>query len=106
MTTRLLEELAYPYEGDTTADFDARQFAPNDTHWSQHMISCPCCNSGTLNNNRIENDRFLDVAASFIEKQRAGKPAHAIGEAVVWGAKALFNRSRAEWKCGICGAVF
>ena len=107
MTTRELEQLAYPYDGDTTADFANRPFAPIDNYGSDIMThQCPCCNLGTLQNNRIDNDRFLDVAASFIEKQRAGKSAHAIGEAVVWGAKALFNRSRAELKCDECGAVF
>jgi hypothetical protein len=106
MTTRELEELAYPYDGDTTADFANRSFAPNDKHWSQNMVQCPCCNSGTLQSNRFENMPFNNVARGALDARQAGKGAHAFTALAVWAGVEALNRMRAEWKCSSCGAVF
>ncbi len=70
------------------------------------MVQCICCKSGTIENNRVANKHPLDVATEVIEKLKAGKSTHAAGEAALWAAKEVWNRMRAEWKCGHCGAVF
>lgn len=96
-----------PYQGDTTADFARRSFAPINSYRSMNnMIQCPCCNSGNLESNHVENKHPLDVATTVLDKLKSGKSTHAVGEAALWGAKALWNRMRGEWKCGHCGAVF
>jgi hypothetical protein len=87
-------------------DLRDRPFAPIDNHWSQTMVQCPCCNSGIIESNRVENKHPLDVATVVLEKLKAGKSTHAAGEAALWGVKEIWNRMRAEWKCGHCGAAF
>lgn len=107
MTTRELEELAYPYDGDTAADFANRPIPPIETYWSETMsVQCPICNSSAIESNHVANKHPLDVASAIIEKLKSGKSTHAAGEFALWGFKEAWNRMRAEWKCGHCDARF
>lgn len=101
------DNLTYPYEGDTTADFANRPFAPLDNYRSDIMsVQCPCCNSGTLQSNKIDNLPFDTTARGVLDAVKAGKQAHALMAGAVWAGIALLNNMRADWKCETCGAVF
>ncbi len=105
MNSEPSERASYTHAEDDLRD---RPSAPIDNYWSEQamLVQCPCCHAGIIESNRVENKHPLDVATAVIDKLKVGKSTHAAGEAALWAAKEIWNRMRAEWKCGHCGAVF